>query len=794
MSVQSTLTMVRLGRMEKTLRRRTAETNTSEFALIAEKLMTLVPSNSQCARLPKDEGERSLLRALIDQIPDFLFVKDVDSRFILANRAIASAYGTLPGGLIGKTDHDLHPQALADEFLRYEQAVIKTGVPMMNMEESFPDCEGATRWYSTTKIPLRSPDHATVGLIGVSRDITERKQMESFGLQQSLILEMIAKNAPLPTVLKQLVLLIESQLSKVKSSILLLESETGRLRHGAAPSLPDAYNRAVDGVAIGPKVGSCGTAAYRRAPVTVSDIRSDPLWEDYRDLASSFALRSCWSTPIKSHNGTVLGTFAMYSGEVRNPKPSDSKLIETATRIAGIAIERHRSEQQLVHMAHHDALTRLPNRVLCLDRLKAALTAPFAQAHHVALLYIDLDGFKPINDKLGHGIGDAFLRSVGEKLRAVVPSEQTVARLGGDEFAVIQTLTSGDIRQQSASLAAEIVEALSLPILIEAHRVVAGATVGIAIASNDADDPDALMRDADFALYRAKAEERGSVRFFEPAMRILAQQRQTLEADLHRALAAGEFEVYYQPQIELASNEICGFEALLRWNHPVRGLVQPLDFIGVAEEIGLIVPLGEWVMRQACMQAVQWPGSIKVAVNLSPVQFRHAGLLQTVLSALSSSGLPPGRLELEITESVVLLDSEANLGLLLQLRMQGVQVSLDDFGTGYSSLSYLRSFPFTKIKIDRSFVRDLDANPGCLAIVKAVSRLASDLGMRTIAEGIETREQLDQLRNEGCDEGQGFFFSRPVPSHQAALLLENANPDFAFAMAGEAPLQVAAMG
>ena len=760
--------------MGRLLRRLTSQPGTSELAHTAEALTTLVELNGQRDRSPAGESERFLVRALIDQIPDFLFVKDINSKFILANAAITRAYGMPPDGLIGKTDHELHPRSLAEEFLRHEQAVMKTGMPMMNMEESFPDNTGVSRWYSTTKIPLRSPDHATVGLIGVARDITERKQLESFGLQQSLILEMIAKNAPLTSVLNQLVLLIETQLTKVKGSILLLDAETGRLRHGAAPSLPDAYNRAIDGVAIGPKVGSCGTAAYRRAPVIVLDITSDPLWEDYKDLAAKFALRSCWSTPVISHDGTTLGTFAMYSNKVRSPTPSETGLIESATRIAGIAIERHQSEQRLVHMAHYDALTGLPNRVLCFDRLKVALSATRAEAHRVALLYIDLDGFKQVNDRLGHFTGDVFLRLVADRLRAVVPSVHTVARLGGDEFAVIQISTAHDVRQESAGLAAQIVEALSLPYVIATHHVITGATVGIAVASKDENDPDALIRDADLALYQAKSNERGSVQFFEPAMSIRAKQRHTLEADLHRALEAGEFELYYQPQIELASNKVCGFEALLRWNHPARGLVGPFEFIQVAEEIGLIVPIGEWVLRQACMQAARWPGSIKMAVNLSPVQFKHKGLFQTVLSALSFSGLPPERLELEITESVILLDSEANLALLHQVRMLGVQVSLDDFGTGYSSLSYLRSFPFTKIKIDRSFVRDLDVNPGCLAIVRAVARLACDLGMKTIAEGIETRGQLEQLQSAGCDEGQGFLFSRPVPSREATSLLDEA--------------------
>ena len=273
------------------------------------------------------------------------------------------------------------------------------------------------------------------------------------------------------------------------------------------------------------------------------------------------------------------------------------------------------------------------------------------------------------------------------------------------------------------------------------------------------------------ALYQAKAEERGSFRFFEPEMSVRAYQRRMLEADLRRALENRELELFYQPQIDIASNQICGFEALLRWRHQEHGLIQPLDFIGVAEEIGLIVPIGDWVLRQACAQAAAWPTTVRIAVNLSPVQFKYPGLYDSVFSALEISGLPPHRLELEITESVILLDSEANLTLLHRLRKLGVQISLDDFGTGYSSLSYLRSFPFTKIKIDRSFVRDIETNPGCLAIVRAVSRLAIDLGMRTTAEGVETLRQLDQLRHEGCNEAQGYLFSPPVPVSAASLLL-----------------------
>ncbi len=757
--------------MHHTLRGCAAETSGHNLCSKSISSESVSQINDQLVVSIENEGGRALLQALIDNIPDFIFVKDANSKFVIANSAITDAYGLELDGLIGKTDLDLHPEARAEEFFRIEQEVMITGVPLLNMEETFPNSRGLQKWYSTSKVPLRNPEGTTIGLIGVARDVTDRKLLEAFGLRQNAILEMIATNAPLATVLNELVLLIESQLNDVRGSILLFDAEAGCLRHGAAPSLPDAYCRIVDGMAIGPKVGSCGTAAYRRECVVVSDIRSDPLWEEYRLIAEKFALRSCWSTPVISHVGLLLGTFAIYSSDVRSPSARDTRLLQMATRIAGIAVERHRSEARLIHMAHYDALTGLPNRVLFLARLKVALARRRAKAHCVALHFIDLDCFKQVNDTLGHHVGDGLLQAVGSRLQSVVSNEHTVARLSGDEFAVIQSLVRKECREKSRKLAVKILNALSLPYDIEGHHLVAGASIGIALAPDDDEDSEALLRDADLALYRAKADERGSVRFFELEMNLRAQQRRALESDLRRALQAGEFELYYQPQVDLATNDVCGFEALLRWNHPQRGVLEPAEFIEVAEELGVIVSLGEWVLRQACTQAASWLPSVKIAVNLSPVQFRQQGLFQTVISVLSSSGLSPQRLELEITESVILHDSDANLALLHQLRTLGVQISLDDFGTGYSSLSYLRSFPFTKIKIDRSFVRDLETNSGCLAIVRAISRLASDLGMRTTVEGVETKRQLEQLRREGCDEVQGFLFSRPIPASEATAMI-----------------------
>ncbi len=430
--------------------------------------------------------------------------------------------------------------------------------------------------------------------------------------------------------------------------------------------------------------------------------------------------------------------------------------------------ERRRAEQRIAYMAHHDALTDLPNRLRFHERVGTALKR-VARGEAVAILCLDLDRFKTVNDTLGHPVGDVLLRQVADRLRATVRDSDTVARLGGDEFAIVQT----EVRQPHAAtaLAQRLIEVLSEPYMVDGFEVVIGASVGLAIAPADGTDADQLLKNGDLALYRAKSDGRGTYRFFEPDMDARMQARSTLESDLRRALVQDEFEVFYQPVIDLRQNRITGFEALLRWRHPQRGMVPPGDFIPLAEEIGLIVPIGEWVMRRACCDAATWPAHVAVAVNLSPVQFRGKKILEMVMTALALSKLSASRLVLEITEGVLLLETEATLALLYQLRSLGVRVALDDFGTGYSSLSYLRSFPFDKVKIDSSFIRDIATDVSSVAIIRAVTGLATSLGMATTAEGIETREQLERVRAEGCTEAQGFLFSAALPAGELATVL-----------------------
>jgi diguanylate cyclase (GGDEF)-like protein len=430
--------------------------------------------------------------------------------------------------------------------------------------------------------------------------------------------------------------------------------------------------------------------------------------------------------------------------------------------------ERLRSEAKITYMAQHDALTDLPNRVLLRERLEHALAGTQRGGHHLAVLILDLDLFKEVNDTLGHPVGDSLLKAVADRLRYCTRETTAIARLGGDEFAIIEEVADPG---EAAVLAERIQRVLAAPVDLGNHQVVVGTSIGIAVAPGDGIGCDDIMKNADLALYRAKADGRGTHRFFEPEMDRLMQERRDLERDMRQALTNGEFELHFQPFVNLESGEISGCEALLRWHHPTRGVVSPVDFISLAEETGFIVPLGEWVIRTACREAANWPSGHRIAVNLSPAQFKSTELVPVVVRALADAGIATDRLELEVTESVMMQDCKAAFAALDQLHKLGVRIALDDFGTGYSSLSFLQRFPFDKIKIDRSFVNELtDARDESRRIALAVLRFAVSLGRTTTAEGVETAEQLEILRAERCTEMQGYHFSQPRRASEISAL------------------------
>ena len=430
--------------------------------------------------------------------------------------------------------------------------------------------------------------------------------------------------------------------------------------------------------------------------------------------------------------------------------------------------ERRQAEERIRRLAHYDALTDLPNRALFHERLKEEL-GRIAPGEHLAVLYIDIDEFKSVNDSLGHMIGDELLKSVAIRLKQYIDASDFVARLGGDEFAIVQTAVK-DVAEV-VDLVSRTYEAIRAPYDCFGHHVTSDASIGIALAPQDGTDLDQILKNADMAMYAAKSAGRRTWRFFEPAMDAHVRERRRLETDLRQAIADGALEVYYQPCISLQDNRITGCEALVRWRHPERGMISPAEFIPIAEDTGLINELGEWVLTTACVEATTWPDDVSLAVNVSPVQFRSDTLALKIVAALAASALPASRLELEITEAVLIRDDDAALEILHQLRAIGVRIALDDFGTGYSSLSYLQRFPFDKIKIDRSFVNDIAEPDSSSPIVQAVVNIAAARHMTTTAEGVETAQQQELLRSLGCTEMQGYLFSAPVPSADLRRLL-----------------------
>jgi len=585
---------------------------------------------------------------------------------------------------------------------------------------------------------------------------------------QNEILEAIARGAELKTIADLVCVRAEHLAPGVLCSILTVDDD-GLVHPLAAPSLPADYSAALEGLHAGPRAGSCGTAAYRGEPVEVTDIETDPLWADYKTLALPLGLNACWSSPIKARDGRVVGTFAFYYRDKRGPAEMERRIVEKCVHVCAIAIEHDEARSCIHRLAYYDTLTGLPNRAQFQERAIRIL-ANAAPGSNVNILYVDLDDFKSVNDTLGHRIGDLLLESAARRLAACTAGEAFLARLGGDEFAIVQPSVNG--RGPACALAERVIGVLDEPFEFEDQKAVIGASIGIAHTQAGCMDLAELSRRADMALYAAKGEGGGSYRFFGEELDTAMQIRRKLKQDLKVALAAGEFTLVYQPIVALETGELVAVEALLRWEHPVRGNVPPSDFIPIAEEMGAIGTLGEWALREACAAAAEWPREVCIAVNLSPLQLQQPGLVLDIVGILNQCGLAPSRLDLEITESALLAENAATRAALRELRAVGIGLSLDDFGTGYSSLRSLRSFPVDKIKIDKSFVGDIGRNADSAAIIRAVIGLAHDLGLKTAAEGVETEAQLQWLALQGCNEGQGHYFSEPLSSAAMRAMLE----------------------
>jgi diguanylate cyclase (GGDEF)-like protein len=592
--------------------------------------------------------------------------------------------------------------------------------------------------------------------------------------EQGRIIGMIAAGAPLENVLDHLIRLVESQLTEVFGSVLLLDDDGLSLRHGAAPNLPRAYTEAIDGARIGPEAGSSGSAAYRRKSVVVADITTDPLWQDYWELAAAHGLRSCWSTPIMAHHGGVLGTFAIYSESKRMPCVSERRLVEAATRIASIAIERKRAEDRIHCMTNHDALTGLPNRNLLKDRLTQAMLYAGRYDRRASVAFVDLDNFKFINDNLGRGAGDELLKIVANRMVKCVGATDTVARLNGDEFAILlndQLESADDISATFHKIRATV----AAPIHIGGHDLQVTCCIGLASQPNDGMDADALLANAEAAMYCAKEIGRDNFQLYRPELSTRSQEKFLLKNELRNAILRSEFVLHYQPQIDLRTGCIIAVEALIRWRHPTRGVILPMKFIPIAEETGLIAPIGNWVLSEACRQNKAWQDAglphINICVNVSARQFRESDWVSSVASALQESRLAANYLELELTESLIMQDVEQSVTIMKELRTLGVKLSIDDFGTGYSSLAALKNFPVDRLKVDKSFIENIPGDENDKAVASAIISLGQKLNLGVIAEGVETEEQVAFLREINCDEIQGYYFSKPIAAPEMEALL-----------------------
>jgi diguanylate cyclase (GGDEF)-like protein/PAS domain S-box-containing protein len=555
----------------------------------------------------------------------------------------------------------------------------------------------------------------------------------------------------------------------------------------AAPSLPAVYANSIDGIAIGPSVGSCGTAAFHGEPVFSADIATDPLWASHRDIPLPPALRSCWSSPIRLANGRIAGTFAFYFRDGRGPSELHQRIVAACVHLCTLAIERHESELHIQRLAYFDDLTGLPNRTRLFEEIDRCLAQAEPAAQIVALLCVDIDHFKYINDTLGHLTGDLVLVEIARRLTDLTGPGNIIGRVAGDGFVIV---LPGSNANCAAEMADDILQSLVQPITVEGASLPVSVSVGIAVHPWHGARTNELLKNADAALHEAKRLGRGTYRLFMPEMNKRGEDRVVLGAALQDSLAKGALHLHYQPQIRMADGAVCGVEALARWTHPELGTIPPDRFIPIAEECGLIEQLGAWALDEACRQLAAWRAQRipvpAVSVNLSPLHFRNQNLPDLVAGALARYRLAPSMLTLEITEGVMMDDGPTATTMLRLIHALGVGLSMDDFGTGYSSLSGLATMPFSELKIDRSFINRLETDAGTLAIVTAVIRIGQSLGMTVVAEGVETAAQRDILRQLGCHVAQGYFVGRPMDAAAFAEWVHGQKLPLATSLSGAA--------
>ncbi len=854
------------------------------------------------------ENSQVLVRLTFHATGAGIAIMDTRGKFLIANPAYCRMVGYTETELLEKDIQSITHHDDKTKNMVQMDMLLEGSIEDVTFEKRYLKKEGEVVWIRASISLVRSPETGLpINLIAVTENITDRKRLEMLKIEQDTILERIAVGAPLLETLNSLITTIENQYSNLICSIHLLSADGKRIHHGASINLPSDYIDALEGVEIGPTVGSCGTAAFEHRTVIVEDIANDPLWANYKELALKYGLHSCWSMPVYTSKNQVLGTFAVYSKSISRPDESQLALLESFSHIVGIAIEKHNSEENLKladshirdqaslldraqdaiivrnidnrvvywnkgaeklygwkseevidhlaeeilyedlnkfedanrklledgewsgeltqlnkngqdflveahwtlvrdeagkpksvlcintnitqrkeaekkiqQLAFYDNLTGLPNRQLLLDRLQVALNSTLRKNHHGAILFIDLDNFKTLNDAMGHDYGDMLLRQVAQRLTSCVRDGDTVARLGGDEFVVMLnnlSFNNQEAASQTQAIGNKILNVFNLPFRLEQYEYHTTTSIGVALIDDQSTTVDILLKRADMAMYQAKNSGRNTIRFFDPAMQAIINDRVELEASLRLALVQKDFILFYQSQVDEKGN-IFGFEALIRWKDPVKGMISPAFFIPLAEESGLILPIGLWVMETACQQLVEWgkdfhTSHLSISVNVSARQFKQSNFVSQVTSVIGSTGANPDKLKLELTESMLADDVEEIIKKMTSLKALGIRFSLDDFGTGYSSLSYLKRLPLNQLKIDQSFVRNVCSDNNDAAITRAIITLGQTLGLSVIAEGVETIAQKDFLISNGCYHFQGYLFSKPLIIDQVNAMLSN---------------------
>ena len=726
-------------------------------------------------RLQRERAQQEHLRRLslvADASDTAVLISDSSSQIVYANAGFTRMFGWSPAEAMGRAPIGLLAPHLDADFTEDYRAGLRAGQAVRH-EEIVVGKNGQRYWAKVISNPVLDAAGRWQLTITMLTDITRAKMHEAL---QHRTLEAMAREQPLADVLDLVCREVERIAPEVTASILGVDAQ-GLLHPLAAPSLPPEYSQALEGVAIGPRVGSCGTAAWRNEPVLAGDIATDPLWADYKQLILPLGYAACWSTPIRNSQGQAVGSFAFYYREIQGerPHPFHQQLVDACTHLCALALEREHARQRIRQLAFYDGLTGLPNRSLLLARADQAIASATRNEEQLAVLFIDLDRFKQVNDSLGHPAGDALLRCIAERLQRQLRASDIAGRLSGDEFVIVLPQCDAD----HATATVERLQALlAEPCQIADVALASSASVGIAMFPADGHDMETLLHRADMAMYQAKSSGRGRFRFFSSEMNRLAQERLALETALRQALQADALRLHYQPQIDLESGRLYGVEALARWTHPQLGEISPARFIPLAEECGLIADLGRWALREACRQLADWRARglevPAVSVNLSPTSFHNLDLPRMIADTLERHALAPQDLTLELTESILLDTNPSTMKTIAEVHAHGVRLSMDDFGTGYSSLSYLRRLPVSELKLDRSFVADLEHDEAARALSSAILGIGQSLQLTVVAEGVETPTQNLMLREQGYPVAQGYLFARPLTPQELERWLQDA--------------------